>query len=88
MDCEVKYATFTRITFPSQKKVLSGKIILCGKFFLSGNYFHRNNLKKKIITFPQHIFSNKVAFFDSKLAQCINSSKTNGNRPNLNQINQ
>ena len=70
------------------KRFSSGKIILWGKFFFSGKYFHRKNLKRKIMTFPQQVFSNKVPFFYSALAQCINSSKTNGNRPNLNLINQ
>ena len=70
------------------KKVFVRKNHSLEKVFFSGKYFHRKNLKRKIMTFPQQVFSNKVPFFYSALAQCINSSNTNGNRPNLNLINQ
>ena len=62
MDWKVKYATFIQITIPSWKGFCQEKSFF-GESFFSGKYFHRKNLKRKVITFPQQIFSNKVPFF-------------------------
>ena len=63
MDCKVKNATFSRITFPSQKCFRWEKPFFGESFFFSGKYYHLKNLKRKIFTFPQQFFSNKVPFF-------------------------
>ena len=70
------------------EKVFVRKNHSLGKVFFPGNTFIVKILKEKLSLFPNKFFLIRYHFFYSALVQCINSSKANGNRPNLNQINQ
>ena len=82
LDCKIKNAVFTRITFPLQKIFCRRKSFF-GESFLSGKTFVASNLKEKLSLFPDKFSPIRYHFFASALAQCVTSSKTNESLLNL-----